>query len=226
MDMPRSIRSLFLVALAVLAVTQSARADFIFNFGGHSYEFVQQGRTWTGAATDATSRSLAGAPGALAVIDSAEENQAIEDAVLANLPASTFPSTRAADGGNRSYFWIAGTDRVTEGAWIWDADGNGAGSQFWQGTGTGGPVGGAFTNWGTFGIVQREPDNSQNAQDALGFSLEGWPFGFAGEWNDVNEGNALYYLVEYTPVPEPSTIALLITGFGALLVVQLRRRWS
>jgi hypothetical protein len=175
-------------------------------------------------AADASTRTLNGAPGGLAVIESAAENQAIRDALLANLPASTFPSTIAPDGGQRAYVWIGGSDRVTEGTWLWDANGDGLGIPFWQGTGaTGAAVAGRYHGWGNPGPTQREPDNSQNAQDGLGLSLNGWPFGVAGQWNDVNEANNLFYVVEFIPVPEPSTMVLAVAGLAVLVAVAIRR---
>ena len=50
-----------------------------------------------------------------------------------------------------------------------------------------------YNNWGN------EPDN-WNQQDALGLSLNGWPLGVAGEWNDVDHTNTLYFVVEYSGI--------------------------
>jgi hypothetical protein len=225
--MHRLFRVSFVYCALLWMLGSEARADFMFSFGGHSYQLVQQNRNWLNAAADAASRNSNGAPGGLAVIETAAENQAIRDALLANLPSSTFSSTIAPDGGQRAYVWIGGSDRVTEGTWLWDANGDGAGIPFWQGTGaTGAAVSGRYHSWGNPGATQREPDNSQNLQDALGMSLNGWPFGVAGEWNDVNEANTLFYVVEFTPVPEPSTIVIAAMGLSAMVVVAQRRRRS
>jgi hypothetical protein len=73
---------------------------------------------------------------------------------------------------------------------VWDGDNSGSSSQFWQGTSTGSAVAGAYSNWGD------EPDN-WNGQDGLGLAVTNWPLGLAGQWNDVKETNALYYIIEY-----------------------------
>ena len=102
-------------------------------------------------------------------------------------------NTVAPDGGGGSYVWLGGNDLAEEGTWIWDGDNDGNGTQFWQGAADGAPVGGLYNNWGN------EPDD-WNGQDALGLSLNGWPLGVAGEWNDVDETNSLYFVIEYTGI--------------------------
>src|SRR5437773_2122126 len=62
------------------------------------------------------------------------------------------------------------------------------------------------------------PAQINNLQDAAGISLDGWPLGVAGQWNDVNETNTLYYLAEFNAVPEPSVLGC------AFLLLALRRR--
>ena len=42
-----------------------------------------------------------------------------------------------------------------------------------------------------------EPDNFNGSQDALALSINGWPFGTSGEWNDIDETNRLYFIIEY-----------------------------
>ena len=205
-----------LPAFCVLAVAGPARGDFTFIHDGHTYRVVQTNRTWQAAASDAAFRRLAGVPGHLAVIESAAENQAIFAQLLANIPTAQFDLTRAPDGGNGAYVWIGANDLNIEGAWIWDGDGNGAGTPFWQGTGaSGNSVGGAYQNWGHFPTPtqQHEPDNGAGGlQDAGGIGLANWPRGFAGEWNDVRADNSLWYLVEFDAVPEPSFAILLGLG--------------
>ena len=50
---------------------------------------------------------------------------------------------------------------------------------------------------GTANGPQIEPDDFNNSQDALAMSVDGWPLGSAGEWNDLDENNTLYFVVEY-----------------------------
>ena len=215
-----------LVGLVTLALaTFPARADFSFQHADHSYLVVTQGRAWDAAAADARSRTFSGAPGYLTHIESAAENQVIRAQLLANIPSSSFNSTRAPDGGNGAYVWIGATDRNTEGTWIWDGNADAVGTPFWQGTGaTGGPVGGAYHNWGRPGANQREPDNSQSLQHAAGISLDGWPFGDAGMWNDVRPTDSLFYIVEFNAVPEPTAILLILTLSLCSLTTRPRRQ--
>ncbi|TWT87410.1 hypothetical protein Mal64_29490 [Pseudobythopirellula maris] len=217
--MTRLRSTLFAAALAALA--SSAQADFMFYHDGHSYLTVTSTpSTWAGAAADAASREFGGFTGALARIDNEAENDAIYTAMKLNIPIGDHSLTTAPDGGGGAYVWIGATDRALEGQWIWDGDGDGAGDLFWQGDENGVAAGGLYEDWGTTG-AQNEPDDFSNNQDAAGISLNGWPLGLAGQWNDVAESNTLFYVVEFAGVPEPSS--LLLTA-GALLGVIGRRR--
>jgi hypothetical protein len=82
---------------------------------------------------------------------------------------------------------------------IWDGDNDGNGEQFWEGDWNGNPVNGLYNNWGG------EPDN-WNIQNGLGLALTNWPYGVPGQWNDVDDSNDLYYIIEYenaTGISEP-----------------------
>ncbi|MFP3802486.1 hypothetical protein, partial [Paraburkholderia sp. SIMBA_027] len=68
------------------------------------------------------------------------------------------------------------------------------GPQFWQGDFTGSSVGGLYENWGG------EPDNYNSNQNALGLALTDWIYGDAGEWNDLFQGNLLYFVIEYDSI--------------------------
>jgi hypothetical protein len=217
-----------LAALCLLITTTlPARADFSFSYAGHTYLVSQTNRTWQAAATNAASRQFAGAPGHLAVIESAAENQAVFNQLLANIPPAQFDLTRAADGGNGAYVWIAANDIAVEGTWVWDGDGTGPGAAipFWQGTGaSGSSIGGLYQNFGHYptATTQWEPDNAAGGlQDAAGIGLANWPRGFAGEWNDVRADDALWALIEFDAVPEPSSILVALVGLG---ITALRRR--
>ena len=55
-----------------------------------------------------------------------------------------------------------------------------------------------WNNWGEEADGQQsEPDNFNGSQDALALSINGWPFGTSGEWNDIDETNRLYFIIEY-----------------------------
>ena len=139
-------------------------------------------------------------------------------------------NTVAPDGGGASYVWIGGNDLATEGNWIWDGDNDGTGPQFWMGDLNGSPVGGLYNNWGM------EPDDFGSGQDALGLALTDWPLGVAGEWNDVDDTNTLYYVIEYSTLlstndveiannisvyPNPTPDFLFITNNGDTKISQI-----
>jgi hypothetical protein len=215
----KSPRLVLLVGVFVsLVAAGGVRADFNFIYNGHTYQFVQSNQTWINATTAAKAKGVAGSPGYLVEINDASENAEVFTRLLANVPPALFNSTRAPDGGTGAYVWLGATDRGVEGTWLLDGDGNGAGPQFWSGTKSGSAVGGLYNNWGRQ-AAQNEPDNFNN-QDAAGISLDNWPLGSAGQWNDVAEGNALFYMVEFNAVPEPS----LGIAAGAVMVTGLMRR--
>ena len=154
-----------------------------FSYGGVNYEIIKENKTWLAASQCAVSRG-----GFLVEINSQGEQDAVFSAM--NTAGITASNTVAPDGGGASYLWIGGNDIQTEGTWIWDGDNTGVFAQFWQGTSAGSAVGGLFSNWGN------EPDNYNN-QDALGIALTDWPFGIAGQWNDIDASNSIYYVIEY-----------------------------
>ena len=39
-------------------------------------------------------------------------------------------------------------------------------------------------------------------------SVDGWPLGSAGQWNDVDENNALYFVVEYNGTINDTNLAV------------------
>lgn len=182
-------RTVFL--LLSLFVTAKAGAQcasesniYTFTYNGKNYEVVKENKTWTLAAACAVERG-----GYLAEINDAAENSAIYSELSSNA-GITASNTVAPDGGGASYLWIGGNDLASEGVWIWDGANTGSGPQFWQGTSSGNPVGGLYNNWGN------EPDN-WNEQDGLGLAISDWPYGVASQWNDVDDGNTLYFVIEH-----------------------------
>jgi hypothetical protein len=158
---------------------------YAFTYDGKNYEVVREHRTWEEAAVCAVERG-----GYLAEINSEEENTAIFDEVLNNASID-LSMTVALDGGDASYVWIGGNDIETEGTWVWDGNNDGTSTQFWMGDFTGAPVDGLYNNWGD------EPDDFDPGQDGLGLALSDWPFGVAGQWNDISDANTIYYVIEY-----------------------------
>jgi hypothetical protein len=155
-----------------------------FTYNGKNYEIVKENRTWVASAAVASERG-----GFLAEInDLAEQNAIFNELGSASIIAS---NTVAPDGGNASYVWIGGNDITTEGNWFWDGNNDGTGNQFWMGTQSGSPINSLYNNWGN------EPDDFGTGQDGLGLALTDWPLGVAGQWNDVDQNNELYFLIEF-----------------------------
>ena len=170
-----------------------------------NYEIIQVGATWTDAAQIAVSRG-----GKLVEIKSSDEQSGIFSALLsAGLNAS---DTVASDGGGGAYLWIGGNDIAVEGNWAWDGDNDLNTESFWSGTYEGAAIANSYVNWGTTFSVQNEPDDYLNQQDALAISLDGWPLGSAGEWNDVDQSNLLFSIVEYNAAP--------VFVFGSTFTIQ------
>ncbi len=197
---------LWLLPTALSAQCASSVNIYSFIHDNRTYEVVKENRSWSDAAACAVQRG-----GKLAEIDSPSEQSAIYTQLLfyANI---TVTSTRPWDGGGAGYVWLGGTDRVREGTWNWDGENSGSGTQFWQGLSVangGNAVGGLYSNWGN------EPDNfgggpGKPGQDALGIALSNWPYGTAGQWNDLNETNQLYYIIEH-----PGIVPVELTSLSA-----------
>ena len=201
----------FLLLVLLIPFFTAAQCDekknsaFTFEFEGHTYQIVNQLFFWEEAADCA--RSLGGY---LAEINS----QAEQDTIYSAIQLSGIPSdyTNVSDGGNIAYVWIGGTDHDEEGIWVWDGDDDGESTHFFTGTYLEWEViNEQFIFWGgaSEGNVD-EPDDS-GGQDGLGLALEDWPFGKAGEWNDIDINNSLYYVVEWG-IFEPPTNASLISN--------------
>lgn len=147
-----------------------------FYFSGHTYTIVNRAKTWSAAKTYAKKNKAH-----LAIISSAGENAAIFN----QLKSVYGPGwTSAPDGGGADYTWIGASDIAKEGVWRW-TDGK--------------LMSKGYTNWGAGGGTV-EPDD-WNGQDAGAIGMNKWPqpdggIGVAGEWNDVDKGNKLYFVME------------------------------
>ena len=175
--------------------TNSSRYIHSFTNDSNSttYEIIKRRMTWRDAAEIAALRG-----GKLVEINGLEENKT----VIEGLQAAQIDNdnTVAPDGGGGAYLWIGGNDFATEGNWTWDGKNEGNGTQFWDGNTTNGTgqVGVLFNNWGEDADGQQsEPDDFNGMQDALAISNNGWPLGFRGQWNDLDENNKLYFIIEY-----------------------------
>jgi len=167
---------------------------YSFDYNGKTYEIIKDDKNWKSAASCAVERG-----GILAEINDQAEQDEIFDR-LKNDASINVTNTISVDGGDASYVWIGGNDLKVEGNWVWDGNGDQNGIQFWMGTTSGNAVGNRYTNWGF------EPDDYNSNQDALGLAITDWPFGQAGQWNDLDQNNKLYYVVEYSTLLDEEDI--------------------
>jgi len=192
-----------------------------FTNGSSNYELVKEKKTWANAAACAVERG-----GFLVQIDSAAEQSAVYDAILASGVSSNYNNLD--DGGGVSYIWIGATDSKTEGAWLWDGTNSGFGFNFWNGQGaagnnTGAAVQGSYVNWGRTGTNSgsfQEPDNYDNSQNAAAIGLGQWPsgapfvYGNPGQWNDISTANTNYYIIEFPIAAGPPIISMVSPASG------------
>ncbi|MBI3511803.1 MAG: T9SS type A sorting domain-containing protein [Bacteroidetes bacterium] len=170
---------------------------YSFSYNGKNYEVVKEVKNWTNASACAVSRG-----GYLVQINDAGEQAAVYTAITFGAGVnSTYASV--SDGGGIAYVWIGATDRNVEGTWLWDGNYDNVGFNFWMGQGNAGAGGGyavasSYVNWGGTGAgAANEPDNYIGIQDCGAIGLATWPYGVAGEWNDISGANNLYYVIEY-----------------------------
>jgi len=191
----------FLIVGLLLAGQCTYAANYSFTYNGRKYEIVKEKKTWADAAMYAYRKN-----GHLVEINDQGEQLAVYDAIKKSGISTTY--TEARDGGDVAYIWIGATDKNHEGQWVWDGANTGHGQNFWNGEGMHGKrngvaVNNAYENWGGTSVGKpNEPDNSQGKQNAAAIGLAPWPknsgsLGQAGEWNDINEYNQLYFIIEF-----------------------------
>lgn len=174
----------------------SAVNIYSFTFNGTTYEVVKEAKTWTAAAACAVQRG-----GSLVEINSQGEQTAVYNGIVSAGVASNY--SPVGDGGGASYVWIGATDKFNEGSWIWDGNNDAMGSNFWNGQGLAGAGNGTvvlsqFVNWGGKSNSSiKEPDDFNSNQDGAAMAVSAWPYGIAGEWNDIALTNSIYYVIEY-----------------------------
>ena len=171
---------------------------------GHAYEFVNDFVVWPDARAGAEARTPPEGfmPGTLACILSGAENQFLVD---------EFPQSA----------WMGFTDELVEGEWRW-IDGT---PGVWQDPDNfASAVQTLYVNWAT-----GEPSNaSGDLTENYGLTMRN----AAGQWNDGvggPGGSPAPYLVEYAPVPEPSTFAMtaslfFLGAYGCLRMSDRRKR--
>ncbi len=133
---------------------------------GKFYKVVSSAGTWSAAQSGAMATTLNSVAGQLVTIRSGHENALVTSMI----------TTTA---------WIGGADSQNEGIWRWHS-GNSASDQFWQGTGAGSGVNGAYTNFNG-----GEPNDFAGNEDFLEMDT-------SGRWND-NSSTATQsaYVVEW-----------------------------
>jgi len=217
-----------LIILAPTVIGQDCTSQenvFSFTFQNKKYEIVKELYSWNIATQCAVDRG-----GYLVQINSKEEQDTVFRSIINGAKIST-TYKRVTTGGGAAYLWIGGTDKVTEGTWLWDGNNDGAGTHFWSGQGLNGAsngvsVGGNYNNWGgasqnpTNPDRRNEPDNFGNAQDGAAMGLTVWPspnggLGIAGEWNDIGDTIKLYFVIEYDDMSNtnPEELRTQVTVF-------------
>ncbi|WP_160135981.1 T9SS type A sorting domain-containing protein [Chryseobacterium sp. c4a] len=199
----RKLLILFTTGLAAYFNAQCANPANVtsYTYNGKVYEVIKELKNWSAASLCAVQRG-----GYLVEINDANEQNAVYNFITSSGISTSYAPVN--DGGGTSYLWIGASDRVTEGRWLWDGNNDGAGINFWNGQGAAGsgngmPVANRYNNWGRengTGMIM-EPDNYLDNQNAAAIALSGWPsgsnsLGIAGQWNDLDMNNTLYYIVE------------------------------
>lgn len=199
------------VVLSGMLTTHSLKAENKrFNHDDKTYEIVEQKMNWENAAKYAREKG-----GYLVEINSQSEQDALYKELITDgkVPANY---TAVNDGGGIAYVWIGGNDISDEGIWLWDGNNDGQSIKFWTGQGANGTGNGAswdnnYQNWG--GKAKQgsanEPDDFMGQQDAAAIALDAWPkgagfLGSKGEWNDINDKNELYFVIEYDYADVPA----------------------
>jgi hypothetical protein len=134
--------SMLIVSCQVNAQCGATPNVVSFTYDGHDYELIQETLSWEDAAACAVSRG-----GYLAEVNFQQEHDSVYQ-WLSTDPDITPNGTIDVFGA--SSIWLGGTDKVTEGDWMWDGNDDGTGTSFWLGQSGGSSVGGAFSAWGSF----------------------------------------------------------------------------
>ena len=179
------------------AKLKQAGAALTWIYNGHSYGLFKTAKTWNDASSFAKSIG-----GYLTKVDDNNENKSIYAKVSTSFSTSDQSKSMAPDGGQAAYVWLGASDSASEGSWKWAKDNA--------------TLATTRSEWGAgtaFGSYIKEPDNSYN-QDFLALGMTKWPnfegygkIGSPGQWNDVQGGNTLYFVVEMDAITNKDTTA-------------------
>ncbi|MDX1965433.1 MAG: hypothetical protein SFX18_19970 [Pirellulales bacterium] len=209
--MNRWTSTLFLSLSFVLAITAPTQANPILwpieqGGNGHYYELVEEPQFWAEAISASMLRTPPTGynPGHLATISGIAENEFLRFTYANNMRVGA---------------WFGFTDELIEGEWRWIDNTPG----IWQDPDNfAHPIQTAFVNWIPGNEFNPSEPNNHNGNEDYGlFSFEN-AF-FPGFWNDgvgPNTGNKFAYVVEYEPIPEPSTMVIV----GLLGITLLARK--
>ncbi len=215
-------------AAGLLVTTALAVADHDFTYNGRNYRVVTTPRNFIEAAQDAMAQD-----GILARIDSAEENAAVLAGIVAANIGTTASKPADTDAGGAQFLWLGGylttgnsasiPDTSRNFAWVGYAVAEDAskGLQFtdlfWSGGKAGTAANGLHVNFGrtaVAGVGGPAPDNGTSGtanQRAVAMAVQDWPLagttkiGTAGQWNDLLESDALFYVIEFHAPPVAPT---------------------
>ena len=167
----------------------SIGSDLIWDFGSSRYHLFKTGKTWSEAQTAAEALG-----GKLVEVETKAENDQLFNKVSGQISTVEFANTIGSDGGGAAYIWLGGSDgdtTSTQSSTEWN----------WKWSNSNVEITKSREEWGT-GWGGTEPDDSQGFQHRLALGLEDWSrsnpgkYGSAGQWNDVNADNKLFYVVE------------------------------
>lgn len=207
---------------------------------GHYYAFFDASTeaTWRNrpklsfadALERASQMSHLGIPGHLVTITSQAEQDFIFETYRSLIGDPRSPDKTLGTFGR---FWIGASDATVEGEWRWIA-GPEAGQLFWRGSYDG--VALDYHNW-RYSINPQTLSEPNDYPQPLGLGedfgsmrLGITPNPTSSYWNDVStiddsEGYVpRMAIVEFSPIPEPSTVTLIMCAFFSTLVSASRPR--
>ena len=164
-------------------------SDLTWDFGSSRYHLFKTSKTWSEAQTAAEALG-----GKLVEVESKAENAQLFSQVSGQISTGEFTNTIGSDGGGAAYIWLGGSDgntTSTQTSTEWN----------WKWSYSNVEIEKTREEWGT-GWGGMEPDDSQSFQHRLALGLEDWSrsnpgkYGSAGQWNDINADNKLFYVVE------------------------------